>query len=206
MRLLPVGEQALLVELDEPGHRRALTAALHAEPPPGVREIVPASRTVLLVLDPGVDPSALADDLRSRPLETPTAPAADAPTVTVPVTYDGPDLAEVATLLDVSPEEVVRRHTAQTWTCEFLGFTPGFGYLSGERDDLAVPRRDTPRTRIPAGSVALAAGLSAVYPSDSPGGWQIVGRTDVTLFDPDRDPPSLLQPGTLVRFTDGEAP
>lgn len=203
MRLLPVGEQALLVELTEPAHRRALTASLHADPPTGVREVVPASRTVLLVLDPGSDPSALARDLRSRPLDQPTTAGGDAPTVTIPVTYDGPDLAEVARLLDASPAEVVRRHTAQTWTCEFLGFTPGFGYLSGEHDDLAVPRRDTPRTRIPAGSVALAAGLSAVYPSDSPGGWQIVGSTDLTLFDPDRDPPSLLQPGTQVRFTEG---
>ena len=114
--------------------------------------------------------------------------------------YDGEDLAEVAEHLGVSSDELVRRHQAATWTVAFTGYAPGFGYLVGDDDLFEVPRRPSPRTRIPAGSVALAGRFSGVYPRESPGGWQLIGRTDARMWDLDREPPALLQPGATVRF------
>jgi KipI family sensor histidine kinase inhibitor len=108
----------------------------------------------------------------------------------------------VAGLTGLSPEDVVAAHTGQTWRVAFAGFAPGFGYLVGEDDRLHVPRRDEARTRVPAGAVALAGEYAGVYPRTSPGGWQLIGRTDLVLFDPDRDPPALLRPGTRVRFVE----
>jgi KipI family sensor histidine kinase inhibitor len=122
--------------------------------------------------------------------------------VEVPVTYDGEDLADVATALGCDVAEVVRRHTAEQWTVAFCGFAPGFGYLSGASGAWDVPRRPSPRTRVPAGSVALAGEFSGVYPRESPGGWQLIGRTELAVFDLQRDPPALLLPGTPVRFVD----
>jgi KipI family sensor histidine kinase inhibitor len=121
--------------------------------------------------------------------------------VEVPVRYDGEDLPEVARLTGLDAEEVVRRHTAPTYTVAFLGFSPGFPYLVGLDKALVVPRRDTPRTQIPAGSVGLAGDQTGIYPTASPGGWQLIGRTDLALFDPERDPPALLGPGGRLRFT-----
>jgi len=118
------------------------------------------------------------------------------------VRYDGPDLDDVATHLGITRSEVVARHTGQVWTVEFAGFAPGFAYLTGSEGDLEVPRRHSPRTRIPAGSVGLAGPYSGVYPRPSPGGWQLIGRTDVTLWDAERDPPALLTPGRRVRFVE----
>jgi KipI family sensor histidine kinase inhibitor len=116
------------------------------------------------------------------------------------VTYDGPDLAEVASLTGLSEAAVVTAHTESVWTVGFGGFAPGFAYLTGGDPRLHVPRRGTPRPSVPAGSVGLAGEFSGVYPRSSPGGWQLIGHTDVDLFDVDRDPPALLQPGTRVRF------
>jgi KipI family sensor histidine kinase inhibitor len=121
--------------------------------------------------------------------------------VEVPVRYDGEDLPEVARLTGLEPEEVVRRHTAPLYTVAFLGFSPGFPYLVGLDPALAVPRRDSPRTSIPAGSVGLAGDQTGIYPTASPGGWRLIGRTEVILFDPGRDPPALLGPGDRLRFT-----
>src|SRR6266508_2649229 len=118
----------------------------------------------------------------------------------LPTTYDGADLALVAEHWGVSPAEVVRRHTATEFRVAFCGFAPGFGYLTGLPEELAVPRLDTPRARVPAGSVGLAGRYCGVYPSPSPGGWLLIGRTSVRLFDVDEDPPALLAPGTRVRF------
>jgi KipI family sensor histidine kinase inhibitor len=120
--------------------------------------------------------------------------------VTIPVVYDGPDLADVASRTDLSVEEVVRRHAAGEYVVAFCGFAPGFGYLTGLDPALCLPRRTVPRTRIPAGSVAVADRFTSVYPSNSPGGWHLLGRTATVMWDLERQPPALLAPGTRVRF------
>lgn len=199
MQVLPCGIHAVLVELEDGTERADLVRRLEHHPLPGVAEIVPAAQTVLLVLEPGADRRAVAQCITDLP-EAPADDSAPDHVVTIEVTYDGPDLADVATHLSISTDEVVRRHTSQTWTCEFVGFLPGFGYLDGEDESLTVPRKDTPRDRVPTGSVALAAGWSAVYPSSSPGGWQLIGRSSDSMFDIDRDPPGLVRAGTRVRF------
>jgi KipI family sensor histidine kinase inhibitor len=195
------GERGLLVEVEDLATVHRLHAALRELDPPGVVELVPAYRTVLIVADPG-QAEAL-DDLAARlpGLELPPAEAVAGETVDIPVRYDGEDLPEVAGLTGLEPEEVVRRHTAPEYTVAFLGFSPGFPYLVGLDPALQVPRRDTPRTSIPAGSVGLAGNQTGIYPTATPGGWQLIGRTEVTLFDPARDPPALLAPGTRLRFT-----
>lgn len=201
MRLLPVHRGALLVELDDLQQTLGLLASLQAEPIDGIDEIVPGARTLLLGFRPERLPrAALVAQLRSRPLDL-CASAAGA-LVEIPVHYDGEDLAEVAGLLGLGACEVVRRHTGCEWFVAFTGFAPGFAYLSGGDPLLNVPRRASPRTRIPAGAVALAGGFSAVYPKASPGGWQIVGQTSVPMWDLSRDPPALLHPGQRVRFID----
>ena len=201
MKVRVAGERGLLVEVEDLEMVHRLHAALRELDPPGVVELVPAYRTVLIVADPG-QAEAL-DELADRlpGLELPPAEAVAGETVEIPVRYDGEDLPEVAGLTGLEPDEVVRRHTAPEYTVAFLGFSPGFPYLVGLDPALEVPRRDTPRTSIPAGSVGLAGNQTGIYPTASPGGWQLIGRTDVTLFDPARDPPALLAPGTRLRFT-----
>jgi KipI family sensor histidine kinase inhibitor len=199
MRLLPCGSTALLVELDDLDEVLGYYAALVADPPYGVIDIVPAARTVMVVIDPArTDLATLDRVLRS------TVPLEDRRTggelVEIPVVYDGADLGDVAELLGCDVDELIRRHTSDDWTVAFCGFAPGFGYLTGSGWD--VPRRSSPRTKVPAGSVALAGEFSGVYPRESPGGWQLIGRTEVAVFDLDRDPPALLQPGRRVRFID----
>ena len=201
MKLRPAGERGLLVEVEELETVHRLHAALRQLDPPGVVELVPGYRTVLIVADPeraGVL-DQLAADLPG--LKLPPARAGAGVPVEIPVSYDGEDLPEVASLTGLEPEEVVRRHTAPEYTVAFLGFSPGFPYLVGLDPALEVPRRDTPRTSIPAGSVGLAGNQTGIYPTASPGGWQLIGHTEVTLFDPTRDPPALLAPGTRLRFT-----
>ncbi|MFB7591836.1 allophanate hydrolase subunit 1 [Streptomyces sp. NPDC056169] len=201
VRTLRVGERALLVELAD----GAETEAFHAEllrrraagALPAVREIVPAARTVLL--DGVADPAGLVAELDGW--EAGRLPARAGEAVEVPVRYDGPDLAEVAALWGVSVEEAVRVHTATEFRVAFCGFAPGFGYLTGLGARYEVPRRATPRTAVPAGSVALAGPYTGVYPRSSPGGWQLIGTTDAVLWDAGRDPAALLAPGTRVRFT-----
>lgn len=199
-RILPVGDDALLVEVAAGEEAQALHAELlrrrAAGTLPPVREIVPAARTVLLA---GVaDPAGLAAQL-SRWDVPPVAPDARA-VVELPVRYDGPDLADVAALWGVTEAEVARIHSGASYLVAFCGFAPGFGYLTGLAERFAVPRRATPRTRVPPGSVALAGPYTGVYPKASPGGWRLIGTTDAVLWDPDRDPVALLAPGTRVRF------
>jgi KipI family sensor histidine kinase inhibitor len=166
-----------------------------------VVELVPGYRTVLVVADPAR--AGVLDELAAAlpDLELPPADEVAGEPVEIPVSYDGEDLPEVASLTGLEAEEVVRRHTAPEYTVAFLGFSPGFPYLVGLDPALEVPRRDTPRTSIPAGSVGLAGSQTGIYPTASPGGWQLIGRTEVTLFDPERDPPALLAPGSRLRFT-----
>jgi KipI family sensor histidine kinase inhibitor len=201
VRLRPAGERGLLVEVEELETVHRLHAALRQLDPPGVVELVPGYRTVLIVADP--ERAGVLDELAAGlpGLELPPAGAVAGETVEIPVSYDGEDLAEVAGLTGLEADEVVRRHTAPEYTVAFLGFSPGFPYLVGLDPALEVPRRDTPRTSIPAGSVGLAGNQTGIYPTASPGGWQLIGRTEVTLFDPTRDPPALLAPGTRLRFT-----
>jgi KipI family sensor histidine kinase inhibitor len=204
MRLLPCGSTALLVELADLDAVGALYAALADDPPPGVLDVVPAARTVLVVTDPAVTTlEAVATAVRAAEPRPGHHTAGDV--LELPVRYDGADLAELSGLLGLAPGELVRRHTAREWTVAFCGFAPGFGYLTQSGGDWDVPRRETPRTRVPPGSVGLAGEFSGVYPRESPGGWQLIGRTDVAVFDVGRDPAALLRPGTRVRFRDAAA-
>ncbi|MBB1593207.1 5-oxoprolinase/urea amidolyase family protein [Achromobacter sp. UMC46] len=206
MRFLPVNTDALLVELDDLEQTLALFDTLQARPIAGVTELVPAARTVLVVFRPdSVTREALIADIGGR--DTSGRVARDGKLIEIPVHYNGEDLDEVAALLGMSREDVVRRHTGGTYSVAFTGFAPGFAYLSGGDPSLDVPRRKTPRTRIPAGAVALAGTFSGVYPQASPGGWQILGVTPAAMWDLSRDTPALLQPGYRVRFVDaGPAP
>jgi KipI family sensor histidine kinase inhibitor len=198
------GDHALLVEVGGVGEVLSLYDALTADPPHGVTDILPAARTLLLRFErPAHHDTVQSAVLRARPADG-YRPAAGE--VTIPVVYDGADLADVASLTGLSEREVVDAHTSTPWTVAFSGFAPGFGYLVGGDTRLHVPRRAESRVRVPAGSVALAAGFSAVYPRESPGGWQLVGRTDVVVWDLAADPPTLLRPGTRVRFTEVRRP
>ena len=210
MRFLSAGDRALLVELDlaadggpEPAR---LYRALVRDTPVGALEFVPAARTVLVHFDPALTSAgALADRIGEvvRAIEDEAGGAqcvSEADVVEIAVCYDGEDLDDVAREAGLSREEVVARHSAPIYTVAFCGFAPGFGYLTGLDEALWRPRRATPRTRVPAGSVAIADRYAAVYPQASPGGWNLLGRTDAAVWDPERQPPAILAPGTRVRF------
>ncbi|MEG3630333.1 5-oxoprolinase subunit B family protein [Streptomyces poriticola] len=199
MRVLPVGEDALLVEVASGDEAQALHAELlrrRAEGSLTAREIVPAARTVLL--DGVADPGRLGSELAAA--EVPESPPRGGDLVRIPVRYDGPDLADVAAHWGVPEREVARIHAGTEFLVAFCGFAPGFGYLTGLPARYDVPRRATPRTAVPAGSVALAGPYTGVYPRSSPGGWQLIGSTDAVLWDHTRVPAALLSPGTRVRF------
>ncbi|CAL9608517.1 5-oxoprolinase subunit B family protein [Streptomyces pilosus] len=199
MRVLPVGRDALLVEVSSGDEAQALHAELlrrRAEGSLPAGEIVPAARTVLL--DGVSEPGRLAAELTA--LRLPPVPPRAAETVEIPVRYDGPDLADVAAHWGVPAGEVARVHAAAVFRVAFCGFAPGFGYLTGLPARYDVPRRPTPRTAVPAGAVALAGPYTGVYPRSSPGGWQLIGTTDLVLWDPARVPAAVLSPGTRVRF------
>jgi KipI family sensor histidine kinase inhibitor len=204
MRLLPYGDRAILVELADFAARRRLDAALRRTPVDGIVEHVPGAVTVLVRVAEAGCLERVAAALRTLPLEgqAPEESSAAARVVEIGVRYDGADLAEVAGHLSMSVEEVVARHVGQTWTVEFSGFAPGFGYLVGEQGGLDVPRRDSPRTRIPTGAVALAGPFTGVYPRPSPGGWQLIGSTEERMWDEARQPPALFTPGARVRFVE----
>lgn len=193
----------LLVECEDLTATMALHRSLEAAGLPGVVELVPAARTVLISFDPRrTGAEALEEAIRG--LERTDSSTGEAREVTIDVRYDGEDLAEVAELLSVSPAEVIARHQAATWQVAFAGFAPGFGYLAGDDELFDVPRRTSPRTRVPVGAVALAGEFTGVYPRSSPGGWQLIGRTEARLWDLDRQPPALFVPGTIVRFVEAE--
>jgi KipI family sensor histidine kinase inhibitor len=198
LTVLPYGDRALLVEVSGLEAVAAVRAALGRDPLPGQVDLVPAARTVLVLLDRAPADTDAAR-LRRLPLAAPTGGDA-VRTVELPVVFDGPDLDDVAELTSRPVPRLVGELTAAELTVAFSGFAPGFGYLTGLPEHLHVPRRTTPRTRVPAGSVGLAGPFAGAYPRASPGGWQLVGRTDAVLWDLDRDPPALLPPGTRVRF------
>jgi KipI family sensor histidine kinase inhibitor len=228
LRLLPYGDRAVLAELDSLDGVLALHAALEKTRPQGVVDVVPAARTITVVVDPrrmplesarswiqsaraaSRGPSAVAagtgvasDSVAAVGSAGAPAGAAAAPfgrVVTIDVDYSGEDLPEVADILGSSVDEVIELHTGSTWRVAFGGFTLGFGYLVTDHDRLVVPRRQQSRPSVPAGSVGLAGEFSGVYPRSGPGGWQLIGVTDAPLWDPNRDPVALLQPGSTVVF------
>ncbi len=201
MNVLPFGDAALLVELDDLDEVLALAAAIQGDRPGGVVDVVPAARTVLVVTEPGTPLDPLVTWLTTLSFSTSSlTDAAGSAPVEIEVVYDGPDLAEVARLTGLDEHEVVEAHTGTPWRIAFGGFAPGFAYLTGGDARLTVPRRDEPRTTVPAGAVGLAGEYSGVYPRPSPGGWQLIGRTDAVLWDAERDPPAMLAPGGTVRF------
>ena len=211
LRLLPMGDAALLLETDDIDAVLAVAAVLAplAEAGDGVwadvDDLVPAARTLLVVARPTTDLDelgrAVVGAARGASLAT---TAAEQRAVEISVRYDGPDLEEVAQLTGLTSDEVIAAHTGTAWRVGFGGFAPGFAYLVGGDPRLVVARRAEPRTRVPAGSVGLAGEFSGIYPRESPGGWQLIGSTDVVLWDADRQPPALLIPGTTVRFVEAD--
>jgi KipI family sensor histidine kinase inhibitor len=201
VRALRVGTSAVLIELDSLEQVIGLDAALRNSPPAGTVDLVPAARTVLVVFDAATTTvERVVADISGRQIDRITE--REGPLVEVPVVYDGEDLSEVAGLSGLSEEEVVARHLQPEYRVAFCGFAPGFAYIAGGDPALRVPRRRSPRTGVPAGSVALADEFTGVYPRQMPGGWQLIGRTDAVLWDLDRSPPALLPPGTRVRFVE----
>ena len=196
----PFGEAALLVELESSDLAQALAASLRDDPPPGIVEAVPGLASLLVELDPlRGDPQRVSTDLEGRvaglkPLRH------GGKLHTIPVIYDGPDLGSVAELTGLTASEVAARHASTELRVLFCGFAPGFAYLGDLPAELRVERLATPRTRTPAGAVAIAGSMSGIYPADLPGGWRVIGRTGVTLFDPSSDHPALLEAGDRVRF------
>jgi KipI family sensor histidine kinase inhibitor len=197
VKLLPCGDSGLLVEVDGLPEVLALADAVRAAPPDGVLDIVPAACTVLLTVDRGTDLAAVRRAVLELHVEPGAAPP-DGKTVEIEVVYDGPDLEEVGTLTGLGADGVVAAHTGTPWRVAFGGFAPGFAYLVGGDPRLNVARRAEPRTSVPPGSVGLAGEFSGIYPRSSPGGWQLIGRTDAVLWDLERG--ALLQPGGSVRF------
>lgn len=207
MRIRRYGESGLLLELSSSAQVTAVYRALHSARDDGrldgVRELVPAARTVLVAAADGATPprervgELVADlgdlDRLGTPSETPAE-------VAIPVHYDGEDLDLVARTAGLSVAEVIELHSGAEYTVAFCGFAPGFGYLTGLPEPLQQARLDDSRSRIPAGSVGVAGEFSAVYPRSSPGGWRLIGRTEQVMFDPSADPPARLSPGDIVRF------
>ena len=202
------GNQALLLEFENTAEVLGWTEALREAELLGVLDIVPGSRTVLIKLA-GPRYQAPTRQRLGKLRVAPHAVSALSPPddgradVEIDVIYDGVDLDEVARLTGLTADQVVAAHTETPWRVGFGGFAPGFAYLVGGNPRLEVPRRSEPRTKVPAGSVGLAGEFSAVYPRESPGGWQLIGRTSkdqAELWDVDRDPPALLMPGMWVQF------
>lgn len=197
MRWRPYGEQAALLDCDSLDQMSAARATVEAAAIPGVIELVPGARSLLVVAEPPVldRVRTLLDgaDLAHPPAGSPRE-------VTLDVHYDGEDLAMVAREAGLSEKDVVGLHTGAVYTVAFTGFAPGFGYLTGLPAALRQPRLESPRTRVPAGAVGVAGEFTGVYPRESPGGWRLLGHTSATLFDPAMDPPALFAPGDRVRF------
>lgn len=200
----PAGDRALLVTPSDQALLTGLAAALRQGAPAGMVDVALAARTLLVTTtldaDRRVIETALAGALAASAAHVGAGP--DATVVEIPVRYDGADLEEAAGLLGMTRDELVSVHTGQVWQCAFIGFAPGFGYLRPTRTALEVPRRAQSRPAVPAGSVALADGFSAVYPRRTPGGWQLIGTTPATMWDLDREEPALVPAGRSVRFVE----
>jgi KipI family sensor histidine kinase inhibitor len=198
------GDHALMLQCGSTAEVLAWVDALRGAALPGVLDLVPAARTVLVKLDDprlqGITRRRLRKMRVAADASDVVAPGDRSADVVIDVVYDGPDLAEVANHTGLSTAQVIDAHTSTVWRVGFSGFAPGFAYLIDGDARLRVPRRSEPRTSVPAGSVALAGEFSAVYPRQSPGGWQLVGHTDAVLWDLDRPNPALLTQGMWVQF------
>jgi KipI family sensor histidine kinase inhibitor len=197
------GDCALLLECDGTAEVLAWTDALRRAELPGVLDIVPASRSVLVKMAGPRFQATIRhrlDRLRINTENIVDEPADGRADATIDVVYDGPDLMEVGRLTGLDTVGVIAAHTGSLWRVGFGGFAPGFAYLTGGDKRLHVPRRAEPRTNVPAGAVGLAGEFSGIYPRESPGGWQLIGHTDAALWDIGRDQPALLMPGMWVRF------
>lgn len=201
--LRDAGDRGLLIDCTDLDEVVNLAAAIRRAELAGVIEVIPAAQTVLLTLDRFADRTAIRDAVND--IEPTDQTQGNVRTHHIPVRYDGEDLDEVADILGITTDEVIARHTGMTYTVAFGGFAPGFGYLAAEEATLEVPRRSSPRTRVPSGAVALAGSFSSIYPRSSPGGWQLIGSSDVALWDEQREPAALLSPGDRVRFVDLDA-
>lgn len=190
MKIKPCGDTAVLLDCDSLDEAQRWYAALEDS-----ADVVLGAQAVLLR---GELPSLRALLARTTPASSPASQ--DKPVVHIPTTYDGDDLAEIAVLTGLTVDEVIAAHTDCLWTVAFGGFAPGFAYLTGGDPRLVVPRRDSPRTSVPAGAVGLAGAFSGVYPRESPGGWQLIGHTTLAMWDLDRASPALLKAGERVRF------
>ncbi|HGN1708187.1 TPA: 5-oxoprolinase/urea amidolyase family protein [Providencia rettgeri] len=201
MRFLPVNLSAFMVELDSLEQTMALADSLSEVSIKGIEEIIPAARTILVRYNPIItDTNELISLISLRDITK--AQVKTSKQVIIPVHYNGEDLADVAEYLGISVEEVILRHTENEYQVAFSGFAPGFGYMVSKGAQLNVPRRQSPRVRIPAGSVALAGEFSSVYPQASPGGWQLIGVTELSMWDINRPEPALVQAGMRVNFID----
>lgn len=211
LRVVPVGESAVLLSLAEEispevnERIRSIDHALTVQPLEGILESVPGYASLLVFYDPERSNFSRIKTGLISCLERSEGHSAPPPLqITIPVVYggaNGPDLPWLSEFLGLSPSEVVRKHAAATYRVGMMGFTPGFAYLMGLDPDLAAPRRETPRTQVPAGSVGIAGSQTGVYPMVSPGGWQLIGRTDLALYDHNSEQPFLLSPGDEVTFS-----
>ncbi len=215
-RLLCAGDAAILIdfadEIDDYVNDRvhALTRILHDPARPEILDLIPAYSSLLVCYDPRQISFAQMHSFLQSVLQSPL-PSGDAPSgvsssrpIEIPTVYGGefgPDLAFVAEHNGVTEAEVIRHHTRVIYRVYMIGFVPGFAYLGAVPPQIAAPRLETPRTRVPAGSVGIAGRQTGIYPMETPGGWRLIGRTSVKLFDASRDPPALLSPGDQVRFT-----
>jgi len=208
--IVAAGDSAIVVEFEERidpvvnAHAIALADALQAASIPGVRDIVPTYRAVAVYFDPlRTAYDRLVDRIEQELAHPSTSDLDSRPPLRIPVCYGGelgPDLAEVAAFAHVSEEEVVRRHTANLYRVFMLGFVAGFAYMGTVDRSIAMPRRPTPRVRVPLGSVGVAGVQTGIYPAETPGGWQLIGRTPVKPFDPGRAEPFLMRAGDRVQF------
>ncbi|GAB2870532.1 5-oxoprolinase subunit PxpB [Paraburkholderia jirisanensis] len=211
-RIYTLGDSALVCELPPPAtlacQQRVWATAQAARDWPHVLEVVPGMNNLTLVLDPlAADREALAEQLRAA-WDTAGAASTAGRDIEIPVHYGGkhgPDLDAVAAHTGLTADEVIQRHAQGKYIVFFLGFQPGFAYMGGLEAALHTPRRSEPRVEVPAGSVGIGGAQTGIYPAVSPGGWQLIGRTDVPLFDPTSTPPTLLQPGDRVHFTIAES-
>ncbi|MBK5248354.1 MAG: allophanate hydrolase subunit 1 [Actinomycetales bacterium] len=206
MRIQAYGERALLVDLPDLDAVHVLADLLAATGDPRILDVVPAAETLLVVVAEPGDLAGVAEVVAGLDTSTSTKHHELAEPVPIPVRYDGADLDAVAEATGLTRTGVVERHAGPVYSVDFMGFLPGFAYLSGLDPVLHLPRLETPRTRVPAGSVAIAGERCAVYPRESPGGWRLLGHTDVVMFDLAADPPALLRAGLRVRFEPIGAP
>ena len=206
MRIQAYGERALLVDLPDLDAVHVLADLLAATGDPRILDVVPAAETLLVVVAEPGDLAGVAEVVAGLDTSTSTEHHELAEPVRIPVRYDGADLDAVAEATGLTRAGVVERHAGPVYSVDFMGFLPGFAYLSGLDPVLHLPRLETPRTRVPAGSVAIAGERCAVYPRESPGGWRLLGHTDVVMFDLAADPPALLRAGLRVRFEPIGAP